>query len=505
MKRNIGFSGFLVIVICFLGCGPAREGSVTLIHTNDIHGQYRPVKAFWVDGDRKPLIGGMVALNGTIERLRNRYDPVLVLDGGDFMTGTPLTRMEYNGAVGGGIVALMNQIGYDALTIGNHEFDDGVDNLRSLIDMFEADVLCANLNVDGVPFAPAAFKIYTAGTLRVGVIGLLMADLGDVVAADRMQRVEVQDPVSITRDLVSRIDDKTDVIVLLTHQGIESDVNLAHQLQDVDVIVGSHSHTRLTKPQMENRILIVQAGSKTTNVGRLTLDIGDDKVKSYEYDLIPTWVDSVQMTDSVMTRLVDQFKEQIDREYGRQIGVLHTDWQRDSNGESNLGNFLTDVLRKTTRADFAVLNSGGIRKNLKAGPVTKRDVVEILPFTNMIQTFQCTGEQLWTLARNNAKAAITGEHGVLQVSGLTYIFKGHTKETVEVLDVIIQGKPVDPDEHYTGASVDFVLEGHAKHYLGFEPDATTETGRDIATEVTSYIQTHPQIRSRVEGRIKRVQ
>jgi 5'-nucleotidase / UDP-sugar diphosphatase len=501
-KRLI--AGFVMIFIV-LGCQPQAQnaGTVTILHTNDMHTQYIPMTANWMDRDPKPLIGGMVALDFHIQRLRQTYSPVLLLDAGDYMTGTPLSKIEVQGAQGGGFVKMMNLMDYDAVTLGNHEFDEGTDNLQALIDLFEADVLSANVNLNGQPLAPLAGKIYKRGDLSIGVVGVLLSDLADVVNAKNLQGVEVLNPADQVQEWVNKADAKTDLIVVLTHQGVEDDRELAQQLTDVDVIIGGHSHTRLTRAETVNGILLVQAGSKTSNLGRLTLSVAGDSITSYDYELIDTWVADVVKPNMELQLMVDRYEDMIAADYGRVIGMLLTDWQRNSRGESNLGNFVTDVMRATTGTDFALINSGGLRKNLAAGPIRKLDIAEILPFSNTLVTFACTGEQLLDLIHHNAAAALDGEHGVLQVSGLHYSFRQGNDGETEIVSARVNGEPVDAEAIYTGTTVDFVM-GRAERYLGFVPqDRVVDTGLLIANEVIDYIEAHGEIASDEEGRMKR--
>ena len=505
--RHLSLSlSMLSIALFFLvsGCSQSREDEITILHTNDMHCQYVPMEASWVDKEPRPLIGGMVALEYFVRTERARFPKNLLLDAGDILTGTPLAKIEVNGAFGGGFVEMMNLIGFDATTIGNHEFDDGQENLKKLIALQEADVLSANLLLGGEPAAPKTFEIYRVGELRVGVIGLILEDLAGVVSQKHMDGVRVENPAQAAQEIIDRIDSKTDLIVLLTHEGVEEDRKLASQVRGADIIVGGHSHTRLEQPEKVNGMLIVQAGSKTRYLGRLTVHVAGDTVSDYQYELIPTWVAEVREPDPRMVAQVEKYETEIDREYNVQIGTLLTDWQKSNKTESNLGNFLTDAMREICKTDFAVINSGGIRKSLRAGPITKLNIVEILPFSNYLVTFQCTGEQLLKLMETNAQSQVDHAHGILQVSGISYTYRVGPDGKVRIVNARINGKRIDPKATYTGATVDFVLYGQAEKYFGFEPRTSVQTGLIIADAIIDYISKHPRVESRVEGRMRRV-
>ena len=485
------------------GCSNSGEGIVTILHTNDIHTQFLPMKASWVRDKVKPEVGGMIALQSHVAEMREKYQPSILLDAGDFMTGTPLAKIEVEGAMGGGLVQMMNILKYDAGTIGNHEFDDGPANIKKLIELANFDLLSSNLFWNDDLLAPHAFKIIKSGSVKIGIIGVALQDLAEVVNAKNLAGVVVKDPVKSVQKLIDQIDLKTDLIIILSHQGHHEDVQLAEQIRGADIIVGGHSHTRLVEPDRVNGILVVQAGSKTTSLGRLTVDVKGDSVASFEYELMNTWVEHIKTPQPEMAACVQSFQSTIDSEYGRTIGKLKSAWIRSSRGESNLGNFLTDVVLKSADADFAVLNSGGIRKNLEAGPIRKLDVIEVLPFTNTIVTFECTGEQLLGLIHENARARGRAEHGMLQVSNISYRYRLDSRDRVVVTRPRIGGKMIEKDKLYIGATVDFVLDGQAERYFGFNPEKSKDLGILISDAVVEYIERNPEIDSRVEGRIVR--
>mgnify|MGYP000985145892 FL=1 len=128
----------LILLCCFL---PSFAQQLTILHTNDTHAQFEPTPATWVQKNPKPLIGGMTALEYFISREREKQQPILLLDAGDIMTGTPIAKMARDGVTGGGFMDMLNLIGYDAMTIGNHEFDEGQENLLRLAAAAQFDVL----------------------------------------------------------------------------------------------------------------------------------------------------------------------------------------------------------------------------------------------------------------------------------------------------------------------------------------------------------------------------
>jgi len=502
MKRPLRVLYFLFLLFLLGGCAHQRSGSLMVLHTNDQHSQFAPAPATWIQKDPKPGIGGMVALKDQIDKARASGKATLLLDAGDFMTGTPVAKLKVDGALGGGYVEMLNEMGYQALTIGNHEFDEGQENLQRLIGLARYDVLSANLYKDDHLFAPKPYAIYEAGGIRVGVIGITLSELFEMTAKKNLDGIRVLDPVQTAQKMVDEVDGKTDLIILLTHTGVDIDRELAQKVRGIDIIVGGHSHSRLNKPILENGVIIVQADSKTRYLGRLTVDVAHDAVAHYDYALVPCWADSVSQPDPFLAKQVAAYGDQINADYGRSIGQLRTDWLRNSQGESNIGNYIADVMRKTAGTDFAVINSGGIRKDLPAGPIKKLDIVEILPFSNTLVTFSCTGAEVLKMAQTNAQAAAKTEPGVLQVSGLQYRYRITPAGIIEVSQVTINGIPVDPKARYTGATIDFILFGQAERFLGFLPkDKIENTNQLLADVVMAAIEAESIVASKVEGRI----
>ncbi len=482
-------------------CVPTdRSGRITLLHTNDMHAQYAAAPAVWVQGSPKPLVGGIVALDYFVRKQRELYPHSLLLDAGDFSTGTMLSRIEYNGAYNGAFVEMMNLVGYDAATLGNHEFDEGQENMKKLIELARFDVLSANLTINGKP-AAEPYRIYRVGNLRVGVIGLILPELFSVAAEKNLGGVRVADPVETAQRLINKIGRRTDLIVLLTHLGVENDIALARSIRGADVIVGGHSHSMLKKPLKENGILIVQTGSRGRSLGRLTVHVQGDSVAQWEYDLINLWADSVKTPRPEVAALVNRFDEQIEVEFGEQIGVLASDWRQNERGESNLGNFIADVMRLSTGVDVAFINSGGIRKSLPAGPVKRLDIWEILPFSNYVVTFEATGDQLQKIIERDVNDHVQKGSSLYQISGLTYSFRRKADGTGELVDLLINGAPIETGKTYRGATVDFVMDQWRQDFVLQNVDTTPYLIADLVIE---HIEKNPQIDSRVEGRIRQV-
>jgi len=494
-----GLLGYFILCASFASAQPR---AVTIFHANDIHGHFLAEPA--TERSDKALVGGFPALSHYLRAERERASNTIFLDAGDFMTGNPICDMGHRGACGGALVQLLEMVGCKADVFGNHEFDISQENAHKLASMSAYPILCANL-VDsaGHLFAPAATVIYEVGGVRIGIIGLILEQLNYSAGRTSLKGLQITDIAQTAQHYIDEIDSVTDLIVLLTHNGIDNDRELARKVRNADVIVGGHSHTRLSEPVRENGILIVQAGCHLQDLGVLDLEVAGDTVYSCRGRLIPLLAEGTQ-PDSNVAAFCDSLKLMIDAGYGQVVGHLAADWICAYSEESNVGNWICDRLCEAFGADVALINAGGIRTNLPAGPVTKLQVAELLPFHNSIVLFSASGSQLRKFAENQAHAQTFRDHGTLDMSGMSITYRRQGEE-VEVTACEVAGEPLDLKREYRIASVDYVAVSQYERYLHFQPQSIQQTGQLILDFVIAQMQkTDEPILSRVEGRLRRI-
>ena len=474
----------LVAALFLAACGPAREaavvglpaqpGHVTILHTNDLHGHFLPEPADWIEG--RPAIGGMVRIEQEVRRLRAERPrgSVLTLDGGDLLTGTPLTDLEIDGAKGGAMMKLLGKVGYDYWVIGNHEFDKGLDNLIALAHLSPVPMLSSNVRGPGgkTPLLPKQrfSDIVEVGDVRVGLIGATTDGLPGLMNRKDFARLQLLRTEETVREEVTRLEARTDLIVVLSHIGLDYDQALARHVPGIDVIVGAHSHTRLTKAERVNDTWIVQAGSYGRSLGVLDLVVENDAVRSASYelrDLVPE--KAVGAPNKELVALVDGWKTAIEGYYGQRLATAPALLGRSYHHESALGRWITDALRTTAEADVAFYNGGGLRSDLPAGEVTRGSLYACFPFNNEIKVFEMTGESLLGVMLRNAAAENDEKRGFLSLSGMKYSWK-LVNGAPEIVEATIGGKPVDPSKQYVVATTSYIAEQWEKH-LGAEPIA----------------------------------
>ena len=491
MKRILtGISVFAaILLIPWKIEAAANTPYAVILHWNDMHSANIPYKP----GKADYFVGGYANLAGYIDSLRNLYPHAIVLNAGDDFQGSPVSNLTH----GLSQILILNKIHPSAFTIGNHEFDYGITNLRETLASANFPVLCSNLyDSTKNDLLVKPYFIGNNGMLNIAIIGAITNDMKTLALPKNLRGIGILDQVAEIRKYVAEVEPITDLIILLTHNGLDEDSLLATQLTGVDVIIGGHSHSYLRQPMKVNNILICQAGGNGRNLGYL--NVGVDKsqkiITSYSYKSIETKTGNVRPSQAV-ARVVDSLEATIAVEMDKIIGQLVTDWKRDSHGESNIGDWICDATRTYFNADMAFMNSGGIRKDLKAGPIRVRDLWEISPFDNTIDKIEVTGKQLKFMIQYR----LDNPRDLLQVSGLNYEYNPADNKIVKLT---VGDKTVRDDQNYTFVTNNFVT-GQFERFFGIAPSAVKITptdiiGRDI---LIGAVKDQKRIDSRVENRI----
>ena len=511
-KGGFILTALIALIFALSGCSgkqytqkPTQQEPVKLLilHTNDLHAQYVPRTAFWVEGEVKPLIGGFGALDAYISREREKGLPTLLMDAGDLMTGTPLSDLIDEGVKGGALLKMMDDMGYDVMTLGNHEFDNGQENVSKFHELVSFPIVNANLLKNGEIITPSSYTILDIAGIKVGVVGLMTKYFYEVVLKSRIEGLELIGLPEAARSIVQEIDPLTDLIILLTHAGVDEDKELAREVPGIDIIIGGHRHTQLEQPVIENGVIIVQTGSRTSNLGRLEIVVQGDTVSWYEGGLIPLFVDSITIAPNLAIKIND-FENYIQKMYGDTLATLLTDFETSSRRESNVGSWVAFIIKNATNSDFAIMNSGGIRKSVGAGPLTKLDIKEMLPFDNTLVTFEVTGEELLNLIKFNTEVSRKTGNEELQLSGLSYKYR-ISGDKSELLGAWIDGKEIVPDATYKGGTIDFVLFSQSETYFGFTPKNGVDSNILLSAATIEFLSKHKIIDAKITGAIIRLE
>ncbi len=484
--------------------------TLTILHTNDIHGHVLPTK-----GSEEPT--GLVALGRAIRQERDRAlaagEAVLLMDAGDIYQGTP----EGNLTQGEIVVTWMNHLRYDVMTVGNHEFDYGVKVPKRLASLAHFPILGANVQDETTGLIPewlgagetqpdraslrGAVYLRTFRTQHaeatVAVIGVTTSLMKDMTVKGRTEGLVFPSEVSTVETILAQLP-PVDLIVLLTHCGLSTDEELARKLQGrVHVIVGGHSHNRLDKGQQEGNVLIAQAGCNSQRLGRVTVTLepprasganaGRPKVTA-SAELLPVG-DDIHAQFKTYLRTVEEKvglpPGGLERA-GTPVGHLEEDLNRVMEYESStIGNLLTDLMREDSSSDVptdvAFQNKTGIRANMKAGPVSWRDVYQVSPFGNTVVTMLLKGSDLLALVEHMLEAP----YRLLELSGAEFVCDPAKPEGERVMEMTVGGKPLDPSKHYKVATNNFLStggDGHEAFTRGIHVSDTQVMLRDLVLD-----------------------
>lgn len=450
----------LTVAFLFAACAMASAAETTrllILHTNDCHGQCGTRKATWVRRQDPPLVGGVGRAAAVVRDERKaRGDALLVLDGGDWYAGTP------EGAIDAGLeyLKLLSMIGYDAMCVGNHDFDHGIPNLQRLLREARLPGIAANLYEVGanarVAWVPA-WRIVERAGLRIALVGIVTTATPEISHPDARTIVFLE-PAEALRRARKELEGKVDWILPVTHQGVEEDRQLARAHPDLPLIVGGHSHTFLKEGVREGSVLIVQAGTKLSAIGRVEVEVDraarkvlSARASLQDLDVEPS--EPVAEVEAAISAIVAKSDERMSVVVGEASG--HFGRSKDPLASSAAGNLVADSLREHARADVGIMNRGGVRTDLAAGKLTRRDLYEFLPFDNDVTVVSIEGAVLHELFRR----AIEGKsHSGIEVSGVVLRAR-RGAEGNAFLGATIGGAELDKRKTYRVAMHSFMADG----------------------------------------------
>jgi 2',3'-cyclic-nucleotide 2'-phosphodiesterase (5'-nucleotidase family) len=442
---------------------PERKLHVIVLHTNDVHGQVLPRPATWTSEKEPRLAGGLPRVAAYVNRVRTEAREegasVLLVDAGDWCQGTPEGSVED----GLGFARALSKLGYDAMCVGNHEFDRGLANLKRMIGETGMHAVCANLvdrvtdeRVDWVQ----PYRIVERDGLRIGIVGLVTPATPEITHKDA-QTIAFVSPARALAEVRAELAERVDWVLPITHLSVEYDRALAKAHPDLSLIVGGHSHTYLKEGVREGQTLIVQTGSKASAVGRVDIWFEPDpwrvaEIRARVVDLLeePHADHRNADVDSICRALTAKSDEEMKVVVGELTGpLLRAKHPLES---STAGNWIADALRSYTKADVGLMNRGGIRCDLPAGPLTRRDLFEISPFDNVVSVLTLSGEDLESMLRR----AVEGQaHSGLEISGLELDVSSSEKRKRRLHGVRVGEKPLDRKASYKVAMNSFMADG----------------------------------------------
>ncbi|MBR4424571.1 MAG: 5'-nucleotidase C-terminal domain-containing protein, partial [Oscillospiraceae bacterium] len=485
------------------------SGKTVILHSNDVHG----------------ALEGYAAIAQLKTDLKAKGAEVILADAGDFSQGTPYVSI----SKGATAVEMMNAVGYDISTVGNHEFDYGYDQLMANLDQAQFQVICANILKDGqAPFAPYAV-IETAAGLKLGFFGLDTPEAQTKVNPALIAGMEVLNNSAGKTDLsdcaAAQVEALkaagADLVIGLTHLGVDDEsapdghrsLDLLAKLSGVDLLIDGHSHTVMTGG--EDGESIQSTGTKFENIGVVVIDNATKQIE--EHFLVP--VEGLAQDETVLAAaraIIDAVDAEYDVVFARSEvelnGARAPQGNRDS--QTNNGNLITEAmlwsvlqagaLNVPEENAVAITNGGGIRAAIAVGDVTMKDVNTVLPFGNTVAVVYVTGAELLEALEASTYSLPIG--GYPQTTGIQW-----TLNTTKVYDAnpdtypgssyygpasiqrvsiqSINGKAFDPEATYAVVTNNFCAAGGDTYYAFVAAAAQFDTGIPMDEALVDYIKT----------------
>jgi len=470
-----------------------KNTTIQLVHVNDIHSRV-------FEGSSAGM--GYAKLATLVKQLSAANPNTLLLDAGDTFHGQTFSTL----VRGESIVQIMNEMGFDALTAGNHDFNYGTERLLELAGMADFPVLGANVDKAGADVLEGNTIIEIDG-VRIGIFGLSTPETAYKTHPKNVEGITFGDPVAEARKQVDALKDQTDVIIALNHLGMDeasadTTDKVAEQVDGIDVIIDGHSHQVMQETIKDT--LVVQTGEYLKNAGVVTLTFENGELTDKTSKLISAEEMANAAPDAQVTSLIESIQASQDDVLGEVVGrtAVKLDGEREivRAGESNLGNLITDAMRSVTGADIALTNGGGIRASIDAGDITKGEVITVLPFGNYIVTLNATGAEIVAALQHGAGDYPEPKGAFPHVSGLSYTIDASKPKGQKVTSVTVNGAPIDPNRTYVLATNDFIAAG-GDEYAMFADNAVTGHYPALDEAVVEHLKAQGAAAAKTEGRI----
>lgn len=494
-NRNTRFLSMLLALVMVLTMLPtmafaAKSDDIVILYTNDVH--------CGVDANNPEGTMGYANLAAYKKAMEAEYENVVLIDNGDAIQGEAIGTLS-NGAY---LIDIMNQVGYDYATFGNHEFDYGMDVALSLLEKSNAKYLSCNfMDLTTEKTVADAYEIVTYGDLKVAYIGISTPETFTKSTPTYFQNekgeyiygfCEGNNGQDLYAAVQKAIDDATsegaDVIIAIAHLGIDeasepwTSYNVIENTTGLDAFLDGHSHSTIAGETVQdkegNNVILSSTGTKLANIGKLVIS-ADGAITT---ELVSGYTEVDADTDTYIKGIQAQYEDKLNEVVAKtEVALTTTDPVTGSriirNLETNLGDLCADAYRLTLGADIAFVNGGGIRANIAAGDITYEQIIAVHPYGNAACVVEATGQEIVDALEMSSRAAPSEMGGFLQVSGLKYTINTYVPSSVKIDDksmfVAVEGNrrvtdvqilqadgtfaPIDLKATYTLASHNYML------------------------------------------------
>lgn len=453
MKKLVSLVTVLTLLVAFALPAMAEDAvEITIFHFNDTHAR--------VEGDDYTGNMGFEKVKTIVDTARDAGDNVLLLDAGDSFHGQTVATI----SKGEAIVDIMNLLGVDAMSAGNHDFNYGQDRLLELQALTDYPILGANVLKAGEPILEE-YVIKEFDGVKVAIFGLSSPETSYKTHPDNVTGLTFEDPAVTAQRMVDMLEPMADVIVCLGHIGDEGDytsAGICTAVDGIDVFVDGHSHTELPAGQVVNGTLIVQTGEYDKNLGEVTITVDGGEVTATA--ALISAEDAAELeADADMLALLAQIDAE--NEVITSVIVAETDIVLDGEranvrtGQTNLGNLIAESILMATGADCAVTNGGGIRASIDVGDITQGEVITVLPFGNYVVTKEVKGSDIKAILEVGISDYPAAKGAFPHIAGLEFTFDPSMAAGSRLTSVKIDGVEVSDNATYVLATNDFLAAG----------------------------------------------
>jgi 5'-nucleotidase/UDP-sugar diphosphatase len=528
-------TGLMTASIVALSSGAAfADYELNILHINDLHSRIESINKFdstcsAEEEGKNECFGGAARLKTAIDQRRAALSGqnVLTLNAGDNFQGS----LFYSTYKGTAELEMVNAIKFDAMTLGNHEFDDGEKALAPFMDKVAFPVTAANVDFSDastVKKHPEPSVVLEIGGQKIGIIGVVTTETPELASPGPNIKF-TDDVAAITKEAARLKAEGVNKIIALTHVGYTRDLSDIAKIPDVDVVVGGHSHTLLSNtdpkaagpyPTMVDnpggyKVPVVTAASYSKYLGDVVITFDDNGVvKEAKGD--PILIDSSFKPDEAITARIAELAKPIEdlrkKVIGSSEGPIEGAREVCRVRECTMGNLVADAMLDRSKAQgmqIAIQNGGGLRASIDGGDVTQGEVVTVLPFQNTLATFQLTGADIRTALENGLGKIEEGAGRFPQVAGMKYSYDKSKPPGSRVVSVDVKDgdtfAPLDNAKTYGVVTNNYMRAGGD----GYSIFATAgknayDFGPDLADVTADYVAAHSPYKPYTDGRVTEV-
>lgn len=431
-----------------------KKTKIKIVHTNDIHGRIE-----------KDTYGGMgfARIYSKVKELRDNGENVLLLDAGDTIHGQVISNLDK----GESVIELMNMMGYDAMTTGNHDFNYGQERLLELKEKASFPIMAANITKEDGTSLLDKYIIKDIEGVKIAIIGISTPETLYKTNPKNIEKLNFESPYETAQSLVDELKNTVDIIVALTHLGLEGEYTsekLAEQVEGIDLIVDGHSHDVLQEGKEVNNTLIVMAGEYGKYLGITEIEYNSDKTKIVKSNLLSKEeAEAILIEDEGILNKINEIKSEQEQITSEVVGYtdIYLDGVRDNvrTGQTNLENLIAEAMLSISNADCSLTNGGGIRASIEIGDITKGEIISVLPFGNYVTTIKITGEEIKKALENGVSDYPKSKGAFPHIAGMSFKIDTSKSAGERVIDLKINGENVDNLKEYKLATNDFLAAG----------------------------------------------